>query len=81
MWLSDEPGEELSAYAQTYLREEIQAEGLVRKIPSFARILKVAALSNGNMINFAAVASDAAVPASTIREYFSILTDTLVGFT
>lgn len=81
VWLSDEPEEELSAYAQTYLTEEIQAEGFVRKIPQFARFLKVAALSNGNLINFAAIGSDAAVSASTVREYFSILNDTLVGFT
>ena len=81
VWFSEDPDEELSAYAQTYLREEIQAEGYVRKIPQFARFLRVAALSSGNIINFAAIGSDAGVAASTIREYFSILNDTLVGFT
>lgn len=78
--LSNDPVEELSAYVQTYLKEEIQTEGLVRKIPQFARFLKVAALCSGQLVNFSAVGSDAAVSASTVREYFSILEDTLLGF-
>jgi len=77
---SDEPDEELGAYARTYLQEEILAEGLVRRLPPFARFLTVAALANGQMVNFEQIASDAAVPASTVREYVAILEDTLVGF-
>lgn len=77
---SDNPEEELAAYVQTYLYEEIQAEGFVRKLPQFSRFLKVAALSNGQLLNFAKLASDTAIPASTIREYYSILEDTLLGF-
>lgn len=65
---------------QTYLREEIRAEGLIRNLLPFSRFLKQAALSNGTLLNFAQMASDAEVPASTIREYYSILEDTLVGF-
>lgn len=78
--LSPEPAEELAAYVQTYLREEIQAEGFVRKIPQFSRFLKVAALSNSQLMNYSSIGSDCAVSASTVREYFSILEDTLVGF-
>ena len=78
--LLNSPDEELYAYAQTYLREEIQAEGLVRKIPQFSRFLKVAALSNGQMLNYSSVASDSGVKVSSVREYFSILEDTLIGF-
>lgn len=80
IYSSDDPLEELNAYVQTYLYEEIQAEGLVRKLPQFSRFLVTAALSNGQMLNFAQVANDAGVPASTIREYYSILEDTLIGF-
>jgi predicted AAA+ superfamily ATPase len=80
VWLSDDPVEELSAYVHTYLREEIQAEGLIRKIPQFTRFLKVAALTNAKLLNFSEIASDTGIPASTIREYYSILADTLVGF-
>jgi len=74
------PEEELDAYVNTYLKEEIQAEGLIRKLPPFSRFLKTAALSNGNVLNFTEVANDSQVPPSTVREYYSILIDTLVGF-
>jgi predicted AAA+ superfamily ATPase len=77
---SEDPAEELAAYTRTYLQEEIAAEGLVRRLPPFARFLTVAGLSNGQMLNFEQIASDAAVPASTVREYVAILQDTLVGF-
>ncbi len=78
--LSGDPEEELRAYAHAYLYEEIQAEGLVRKLPQFSRFLIGAALSNGRMLNFAKLGSEAGLPASTIREYYSILEDTLLGF-
>lgn len=80
VYSSNDPLEELNAYVQTYLYEEIQSEGLVRKLPQFSRFLTTAALSNGQMLNFVQVASDTGVPASTIREYYSILEDTLIGF-
>ncbi|HLD44193.1 MAG TPA: ATP-binding protein [bacterium] len=80
VWMSEEPQEELVAYANTYLKEEITAEGLVRKLAPFARFLKTAALCNGQLMNFSQVASDAAVSASTIKDYFTILEDTLLGF-
>ncbi len=76
---SEEPGEELRAYTGTYLKEEIQAEGLVRRLPQFSRFLAMAALTNGQMLNFAKIASDVSVPAATVREYYFLLEDTLVG--
>lgn len=79
IYTSKDPMEELRAYSQTYLMEEIRAEALVRKIPSFARFLEVAALSSGQMLNFEQIASDCAVPASTVREYYHLLEDTLMG--
>jgi predicted AAA+ superfamily ATPase len=80
VYQSEEPQEELYAYVQTYLKEEIRAEGLIRKLPQFTRFLTTAALCNTNLINFNAVGRDAAVSPSTVREYFSILEDTLIGF-
>jgi predicted AAA+ superfamily ATPase len=77
---SDEPEEELAAYVYTYLAQEIQAESIVRKLAPFSRFLATAALANGQLLNFAALASDTGVPASTIREYYAILNDTLIGF-
>lgn len=78
--LSKEPEEELYAYVHTYLREEIQAEALVRKIPAFSQFLQVAALTSGEILNFSKIASDIAVPVSTVREYYQILEDTFIGF-
>lgn len=77
---SDQPGEELDVYVTTYIREEIKAEGFVRNLMPFSRFLKGAALSNGQLLNFTQLGSDCEVPPSTIREYYSILEDTMIGF-
>ena len=52
VYLSDYPEEELNAYVNTYLKEEILAEGLIRRLPPFSRFLKTIALANAEMINF-----------------------------
>lgn len=80
VYLSEFPEEELNAYVTLYLHEEIQAEGLVRKLPLFSRFLTMAALTNGQLLNYSKIASDSGIPASTVREYYSILEDTLLGF-
>jgi len=69
----------LAAYVNTYLKEELQAEGLIRNVPPFVRFLSVAGQINGQMVNAQNIARDAAVARSTVDNYFSILTDTLVG--
>ncbi len=76
---SDEPAEDLAAYAGDYLKEEIAAEAVTRNIGAFSRFLEVAALSHGQMVNYTRVASDAQVPASTVREYYGILKDTFIA--
>ncbi|MCX5778183.1 MAG: ATP-binding protein [Elusimicrobia bacterium] len=68
-----------NAYVQDYLKEEVIAEGLVRNIPSFARFFDALAFTHGEMVNYANVARDSGVDAKTAKEYFHILTDTLVG--
>lgn len=80
VYLSEFPFEELDAYVNTYLKEEIMAEGLIRKLPPFSRFLQSAAIVNGEMINFSKLASDCQVPPSTVTEYVGLLEDTLVGF-
>lgn len=77
---SKKPNEELSAYVNTYLREEIQAEALVRKISAFGQFLQMSALNSGKILNFANIANDMGISATTIREYYQILEDTLIGF-
>ena len=79
IFLSDAPAEDLAAYAGDYLREEVAAEGAVRNIGAFSRFLEVAAFAHGEMINFARMAGDAQVPASTVREYYEILKDTFIA--
>ena len=79
IYFSDSPEEDLAAYAGDYLKEEVAAEAIVRNIGAFSRFLEVAALAHGELINFANLANDAQAPASTVREYYGILKDTLIA--
>lgn len=81
VYLSDDPELELDAYIKTYLNEEIRLEANIRNLPPFHRFLKTAALCNGQLINYSSLASDSAVPVSTLKNYFEILTDTLIATT
>jgi predicted AAA+ superfamily ATPase len=78
-YLGKFPQKLIRAYVSGYLKEEIAAEALIRNIPAFNRFLEVAALSNGEMVNFTNIAADCGVSAPTVREYFQILEDTLMG--
>lgn len=79
VWFSEEPEEDLADYIDEYLRQEIIAEGATRNLPAFSRFLEVAALSNGEQIDYAAISRDAQVPRSTVQEYFRILQETLLA--
>jgi predicted AAA+ superfamily ATPase len=70
----------LASYADTYLREEVQAEALVRNLGGFARFLDVVAAENGGIVNASAVARDASLATRTVLEYYQILEDTLIGY-
>jgi predicted AAA+ superfamily ATPase len=80
IWSAADRGDALAAYAQLYLREEVQAEALVRNLPGFARFLPVAALFHAQVINIASLARDAAVARTTVAGYLEILEDTLLTF-
>ncbi len=80
VYASKFPQEELHAYVNTYLKEEIQSEALVRKIPAFSRFLQMSALTSGTNLNFSSVANDTGIPVTTVREYYQILEDTFIGF-
>jgi predicted AAA+ superfamily ATPase len=69
----------LAAYVNTYLKEELQAEGLIRNVPPFVRFLAVAGQINGQMLNVQNISREAAVARSTVDTYFAVLNDTLVG--
>jgi len=78
-YLSSNPEMDLKAYVHDYLKEEIQAEALTRNLPAFSKFLFSAALTNGMLLNYSNAARDAGVSAKTIREYYQILDDTLIG--
>ncbi len=69
----------LTAYVDNYIAEEIKSEGLVRNIGSFARFLDVAALAAGTQINMTGLARDSGISRDTVRGYFSVFEDTLLG--
>ncbi len=69
----------LQAYVVNYLKEEIAAEALTRNIPAFAKFLEAAAFSNGEIASYTSIASDCGISAPTVKEYFQILEDTLIG--
>lgn len=73
------PGRMLDAYIADYLKEEVAAEGLVRNLPTFSDFLDVAALSDGQSVNFSSIARDCGVSNQSIRNYFQILEDTLLA--
>jgi len=70
----------LESYGQTYLHEEVWNEHLIRALPPFSRFLAVAAQMNGEILNFSKIADDVGVDWKSVRSYFSILEDTLLGF-
>lgn len=70
----------LRTYVDAYLREEVQAEALVRDVGGFARLLDLVAASSGRVINLHALSRDAAVSYETARRYLDVLEDTLVLF-
>ena len=78
-YLSNNPKRNIAAYIGSYLRDEIVAEAKIRNVDVFARFLESAAFSNGEIVNFTNIASDCGVSSPTIKEYFQILEDTLIG--
>ena len=78
-YLAEAPGRLLKSYVQDYLTEEIAAEGLVRNLPGFSSFLRAAALSDSEVVSFVNIARDCGVSAPTVKEYFQILSDTLLA--
>lgn len=72
--------ETLRSYVSLYLREEVQAEGLVRNVGNFARFLEAISLSHGSLLNTAEVARECQVNRKTVEGYLEILEDLLLGF-
>lgn len=70
----------LRSYAHTYVKEEIQNEGIVRKLTGFRNFLQIAAAENGTILSWQNMAREVGIQAKTIQSYYEILEDTLLGF-
>ncbi len=70
----------LSSYVKVYLDEEIREEGDIRDLDAFERFMEVAAISDGEMLNYSNIAADCGVSAKTVKSYFQVLYDTLIGY-
>ncbi len=69
----------LKAYTQDYMKEEVFAEGLTRNIPAFSRFFNAMAYSHGELTNYSNIARECGVDSKTVKEYYQILVDTLMG--
>lgn len=78
-YIEDHPERSLRSYLLDYIGEEINAEALTRNIPAFSRFLEAVALTHGRLLNYANIARGCGVSAKTVREYYQILDDTLLG--
>jgi predicted AAA+ superfamily ATPase len=78
-YLSADPRKSLDAYVRDYLKEEVFDEGLTRNVPAFSRFFEALGYCHGELINHANIARDCGVDAKTVKEYFQILCDTLLG--
>jgi uncharacterized protein len=78
-YLSSNPRKALDAYVWNYLKEEVFDEGLTRNVPAFSRFFEAMGYSHGQLTNYANIARDCGVDAKTVKEYYQILCDTLLG--
>lgn len=76
----DDPDGFLSDYVGLYVKEEIEAESVVRSLPPFWKFLRTVAASSGDIVNFENTARDIGISGVSVREWYNILTDTLIGF-
>ncbi|MBQ7427337.1 MAG: ATP-binding protein [Prevotella sp.] len=79
-YMVEDATKRLSGYVKVYLDEEIREEGEVRELDAFERFMEVAAISDGEMLNYSNIAFDCGVSAKTVKSYFQILYDTLIGY-
>ncbi len=79
-YLVADPWKRLGAYIGVYLNEEIREEALSRQLKTFSRFMEAAAFSNGEMVIYKNIAQDCGIDYRTVKDYFEILVDTLVGY-
>jgi predicted AAA+ superfamily ATPase len=79
-FVAQNPRKLLQTYISDYLNNEIRAEGYVRNIAGFGRFLDSTLFSHGQTLNYSNIARDCSVDSKTVKEYYQILVDTLVGY-
>lgn len=79
-YMVEDATKRLKGYVEVYLNEEIREEGEVRELDAFERFMEIAAISDGEMLNYSNIASDCGVSVKTVQSYFQILYDTLIGY-
>lgn len=78
---SENPQSTLNAYLGLYLREEVQAESLVRNLGSFSRFLDIMSFSHGSILNLNNIARECQITRKIAENYLSILKDLLIAET
>lgn len=79
VYTEHDPSAYLASYVATYLREEVQQEGLTRNLAAFSRFLEVASFSQGEVLTMAEVARESSISVKVIQDYFTILEDLLLA--
>ena len=79
-YLVENPSMRIQSYIGDYLQQEIVEEAIVRRLDSFTRFLQVAALSDSEIVNYTNIAQECGISSKTVKEYFTILEETMLGF-
>lgn len=79
-YMVEDATKRLKGYVEVYLNEEIREEGEVRELDAFECFMEIAAISDGEILNYSNIASDCGVSVKTVQSYFQILYDTLIGY-
>jgi len=80
VWSAPDPARACDAYLSLYIREEVQAEGMVRDLGGFARFLEAISFSHASVLSVATVARECEVSRKTVEGYLDILEDLLLAF-
>lgn len=80
VWDSDRPDDVLRTYVAAYVKEEVQSEGIVRRLEAFNRFLEAISFSHAAVINVSEVSREAEVNRNTVESYVGVLEDLLLAF-
>jgi len=79
VYIQEDPADYLASYVATYLKEEVQQEGLTRNLGAFSRFLEVASFSQACVLNISEVARECGINRKVAESYFNILEDLLLA--